>query len=366
MPEKVWSSRTNAPRLGNATASQVTEVAFFLLLAHFAVLWSAFLLLFDYFICFRDALEQSRTFGFVAVGGTVVKSAAKTEKDEDGATYWAVDLAYSYRVDDRDYQGSRLRYLDYWTNLRVSEIVAAHPPGSAVTVYCDPADPARAVLEAGFDGRELLLALLLLPFHAVAFGLLSVTVAGFQNGCKGWSKLYTGVRRIEAAGEVRVRIPGTAPAAAGLLALIILPIPVALGVGLSAGVPTKLETAAGAWLVVLATFFVVYIRYTRRAASGKYDLVIDDADKTLTLPQELTGSETVVIRREDLQEVALVTKLEPEHGRLYSVAFRWRPGDGGLAERNLKNWFALEEAEQLVRWVQAAAGLSQAPAGGQA
>ncbi len=100
-------------------ASQISEVSGFLLVAHFAVFWTAFTLLFDYVIYLRDAVQQSRTFAFAAIEGIVLRIAITNEKDRDTNSHSDVDLQYSYRVNNHEYQGTQIRYLDYWTNLRV-------------------------------------------------------------------------------------------------------------------------------------------------------------------------------------------------------------------------------------------------------
>lgn len=108
---------------------------------------------------------------------------------------------------------TRALKFDIWTigQICASEFVAAHPPGSAVTVFYDPASPATAVLESGFDGRDIFLPLFLLPFNVVMLGFLRVLVVGAWNGGKGWSKLQNGIRMIDGDGEARIRMPGIAP-----------------------------------------------------------------------------------------------------------------------------------------------------------
>jgi hypothetical protein len=333
------------------SAAQCSEVAFFALVVHFTVFWSAFVLFFDCFMYVRHLLEQSRTFRFAAVEGKVLKCEEKMEEDHDGNPHSNVGIEYGYRVDNQDYKGTRIRYPDYWNNLGVAEFVAAHPAGEPVTVYYDPDDPADAVLQSGFDGRELYLPLMFLPFNVIMFGLWCLTVAGFRNRGRGWSKPYDGIRMIAAEGKVRIRLPGLSPAAAGLFALVVTPIPVVLFMGFCLGMPTDLGVAACAWIVVLASFVVVYRYAVKRADSGKYDLVIDYVEQTLTLPQKLLGSETVIIPLCDLLVVDMVSKVEPEQGRLYTVSVQWRNAGGELLTKNLAVWFALEQTQEHVKWI---------------
>jgi hypothetical protein len=319
----------------------------------FAFWWSAFVLLFDYVMWFRDTLPQLHTFRFLAVEGRVAKCVEKVEADQDGNASSKVDIEYSYRVANQEYTGSTIRYADYWTNLRAPEFVADHPTGNGVTVFYDPENPSAAVLEAGFDGRDLFLPLILLPFNAVKIGFWCLIVVGLRNDGGGWSKLHSGVRRIKVHGQTRIRIPGIAPAAAGLYALAIMPVPVTLGVASLIGLPKDPGIAASAWAIVLGSFVIVVLYFARRAGSGEYDLIIDHVGRTLTVPLKLIGTPTALIPLDDLISVDLISRLDPEYGRLCSVSFEWRQGQGEVLKRSLTTWFAREEAQELVDWIRA-------------
>jgi hypothetical protein len=352
MPEMRPSPEANKGRRESDPGGQISEETFFVLLVCFAFGWTAFVLLFDYVMWIRDTLPQLHTFHFLAVEGRVVKCVEKVEADGDGTTTSKVDIEYSYRFANQVYTGSTIRYADYWTNLRVPEFVANHPMGKAVTVFCDPDNPSAAVLEAGFDGRDLFLPLILLPFNAQMIGFWCLIVVGLRNGGRGWSKLSSGIRRIKVHGQTRIRIPGIAPAAAGLYALWIMPVAVTIGVGFLVGVPKDPGVAASAWGVVLGSFVTVVLYFARRAGSGEYDLIIDHVGQTLTVSSNLIGTPAVLIPLDDLLLVDLVSRLDPEYGRLFSVGFEWRQDHGEVLKRSLATSFAREAAQELVEWIQ--------------
>jgi Protein of unknown function (DUF3592) len=62
---------------------------------------------------------------------------------------WSSVIEYSYRVQDRDYHGTRLAFgADVAGPRDLAEKTAArYPVGSKVTVHFDPANPSFAVLD---------------------------------------------------------------------------------------------------------------------------------------------------------------------------------------------------------------------------
>jgi hypothetical protein len=78
-------------------------------------------------------------------------------------TVWSPVVEYSYRVEDRDYHGTRLAFgADVaGAQARAEATVARYPAGRTVTVHFDPANPSSAVLEphVAFAWWTLLLAM---------------------------------------------------------------------------------------------------------------------------------------------------------------------------------------------------------------
>ena len=95
------------------------------------------------------------------------------------AIQWSPVVEYSYRVQGRDYHGSRLAFGADVAGPRdfAEAIVARYPAGREVTVHFNPANPSFAVLE---------------PHIAFAWPILILTIAFFAaalffSGWRGFS-----------------------------------------------------------------------------------------------------------------------------------------------------------------------------------
>ena len=102
--------------------------------------------------------------------GTVFRSQVAQRRGESGGLY-APDVAYRYAVAGTEYQGTQLRLSSFTSETSnraaVAAQVARYPLGQSVTVYYDPARPARSALELPAQAPAWPLVLgagLLLPF----------------------------------------------------------------------------------------------------------------------------------------------------------------------------------------------------------
>ena len=106
---------------------------------------------------------------------TVLESGVRTSSDSDGTTY-APRLRYRYRVDGRDCEGDRY---DFGGGSSSSDrrwsgrVAAAHPPGSALAIWYDPAEPGSAVVERRLPRHYWFVWMFLQPFLVVSAGLLA-------------------------------------------------------------------------------------------------------------------------------------------------------------------------------------------------
>lgn len=116
---------------------------------------------------------------WVPAEATVTRSMVRVHRGEDRSTY-SVYIAYRYRFEDREYAGDRFRFTGGSSSGRGSKqaIVAAHPPGSTLTVFVDPAAPQQSVIERD-AGRAILVGLIPLVFALVGAGLL---IGGIRSG----------------------------------------------------------------------------------------------------------------------------------------------------------------------------------------
>jgi Protein of unknown function (DUF3592) len=117
--------------------------------------------------------------------GTILSSIAESHRSlvpggrGQTVTQWSPVVEYSYRVQGRDYHGSRLAFGADVAGPRdfAEAIVARYPAGREVTVHFDPANPSFAVLE---------------PRVALAWPTLMLTIAFFAaalffSGWRGFS-----------------------------------------------------------------------------------------------------------------------------------------------------------------------------------
>ena len=89
-----------------------------------------------------------------AVTGTIISSQVIIEDLGDGDTRHDSKVTYEFRVAGQVYRADRLEWSDgpvtgtkLWRQRWHEHTVAAYPVGRSATVYYDPADPSRAVLE---------------------------------------------------------------------------------------------------------------------------------------------------------------------------------------------------------------------------
>lgn len=99
----------------------------------------------------------------------VVWSRVVSKSSDDGTTY-AVDILYRYNFNGRSHLANRRNLMGGSSSGydRKKAFVDAHPPGSALQVFVDPAKPWRAVIQRDM-GWWALFGLFPLPFLAIGF-----------------------------------------------------------------------------------------------------------------------------------------------------------------------------------------------------
>lgn len=139
----------------------------------FAIVWSSVTVMADVTFV-TNAVAQARTSAFASTTGTIVEIAAEKRRSggRKSPTRHRVNLRYKYRVQDNEYEQTQYRATgnnldDDWIN----RLVASLSPGTSVTVYYDPANPAEAVLDNRLIARDVLPLFLFLPFNLVIVGL---------------------------------------------------------------------------------------------------------------------------------------------------------------------------------------------------
>ena len=80
-------------------------------------------------------------------------------KHVDSKTEYKANVKYSFTIDGKEYKGDQVTSSDVYfkTMSNARELLDKYPIGSEVSVYYDPADPDRAVLETGIKKNVYLL-----------------------------------------------------------------------------------------------------------------------------------------------------------------------------------------------------------------
>ncbi len=154
------------------------------------------------------AIEWVSMRGWQETPATVIWSRVVEKDGDDGSTY-AVDLFYRYNFDGREYRSNRYDLIGGSSSGSAGkrEVVRGYPPGSALTVFVDPEEPWRAVVQRN-PGWWGLFFLFPLPFMSIGFGGLWWY---FKKRREGNSVSRPLARRAAAA-----RVPGQpAPAVGG-------------------------------------------------------------------------------------------------------------------------------------------------------
>jgi hypothetical protein len=139
----------------------------------FLLVWLPVTLIFDGVLGY-GLFQQCRAWGFAEAAGTVVSSEVVTTSDSDGDDSHHLAITYRYTVNGREFTRDRYKYAAFGTNDKSwHRIAKGLPPGTPVTVYHDPANPAEATLTRGPQGFDLILANFLVPFNLVAAALVA-------------------------------------------------------------------------------------------------------------------------------------------------------------------------------------------------
>lgn len=109
-----------------------------------------------YFVTFRigkpmldDAKASER---WPTTSGIVESSEVVRSRDSEGDTLFGADVVYSYTVDDREYESSKIGFgkdIKSSNSSRAYETINRYPKGKEVTVSYDPDRPEVAALEPG-------------------------------------------------------------------------------------------------------------------------------------------------------------------------------------------------------------------------
>jgi hypothetical protein len=86
--------------------------------------------------------------------GNVISSDVSYSSNADGGESYSPEVIYQYTVNDQHYESHTIKFGEnsYSSRRKAEGIASSYPVGKEVTVYYDPQNPERSVLEPGVSG----------------------------------------------------------------------------------------------------------------------------------------------------------------------------------------------------------------------
>jgi hypothetical protein len=247
----------------------------------------------------ETTVRQYLALNFSTTQGRIVRS----EVGHGAMSRRGVDIEYNYAVDGVDYTGHRYRYDDHNANMEWDATVVENPRWSSQTIYYNPKNPADALLQPGVDGGDLLLLLFALPLNVLTCTLWSAWVARLRE--KSRIRPAGGVRILKQPGETRVSLAELPAVTAGLYGSAAAAFIAAFPIVIAGGFEPTMRLMKAAWAAVLAAGVAIFVWRALRNRSGIYDLRINQASQTVTLPQTAGRRRPVTLSRRDISGVSL-------------------------------------------------------------
>jgi hypothetical protein len=228
-----------------------------------------------------DTLRQTMTQQFSQTEGVVSDSYVTTTRRKRTTTYHA-HVAYSYKVAGTHYNSQRFAFTHEGPEGDDKDWVEAHPAGTSVVVYYNPAAPNESTLRRGILWMDFVV-------PAVMFAALFLT-----GGILGWCS--SKIRNARNAGGLPVlRVSGscwavsltteTAWVTAGAVgAVVVMAGTILYGITEPASVGRLVAGQAGVVLVSMLVAVITFRALRHVRARRKKWLVVDEAQQTLLIP----------------------------------------------------------------------------------
>jgi hypothetical protein len=109
-----------------------------------------------------------------SVEGQIIRSQVEHSTDAEGGDSYSPEVTFVYvAADDRSHEGGTIKFGEnsYGSERKAQEILSRYPLGQTVTVFYDPANPDKAVLEPGVSNGS---------YIVLGIGALFVVIALFM------------------------------------------------------------------------------------------------------------------------------------------------------------------------------------------
>jgi len=130
-------------------------------------------------------LKAVQTYFWTSTEGTVISGEVVSVHSSKGASKSKPLIRYSFTVDGKNYESDRYsstvaRGSSFWAK----EIVDLHPEGSTLKVYYNPENPARSVLDRGFQKDDMWMTFLPLAIFSLLLYALKMQLKETKNSIR--------------------------------------------------------------------------------------------------------------------------------------------------------------------------------------
>jgi hypothetical protein len=326
-------------------------------LLFFSLFWSAGIVFLDGMVL-HGIYQQIESRHYPAAAGQVTRSEVKTHRGSKGGPSYEAIVKYRFQVGGQSFTASRLRYGQNASDYNsAASMVTAHPEGSTVQVFYNPADPRDALLSPGLYGSDFLILLFLTPFNAIMFGLWMGTAGWLRE--RLFRPVAGGVKIISDRLSTRIRLPRFGPLGWGLVTVGGLGFVSIFAVGL----PTRMNPSIPLALAVIAVVYLagagVYLWQWLKISSGIDDLVINQAARTLDLPLTFNRKQRLRVRIDDIESLSVEKEVHTTSkggvSYTYAPTLCLRGADPGT--QKLADWSDKVKADDFAEWLRKSLGL---------
>lgn len=118
----------------------------------FTLFWTGMVLTFNGFMG-HGIYKQLESQHFLTAIGTITHSELTVSHSSKGGASYSAKIEYTYSVGGQSFTGDKIRFgMHSSSYASASGIVNAHPVGSEVQVYYNPADTHESLLQPGVQG----------------------------------------------------------------------------------------------------------------------------------------------------------------------------------------------------------------------
>lgn len=312
----------------------------------FIALWGLSVGIFDGLVLWSAMRQVEAGWNWTTVPGTISSARIVSTRSSKGGTSYRPEIAYSYRVADREYSSDVVVVGDRMgsNKKRAERILATFPSGASAPVFVDPRNPERSALIVGLQSTTVRMMMFLIPFNAIFLGgALFLLRAGryADEPMKRWILRDDGNRAI-------LRITQCSPETLGLLCAGILGFAGLFVLEFVFGRDPSLGATALVLAGVVFAGFVAFVWRSIAVSSGRFDIEIDRVLRRVTVPR----------RRGDLEESgirfdALVVEIEEDAYRRVDRGHAWKLklGERGKSPRYTGLWIQDTDAKRIGVWI---------------